>query len=284
MPIDPDALVGATLPETEHSWTHDDVILYHLGIGAGVPPTEPNELAYTYEDGLKVLPTFGTIPMFRSMMNVLTLDGLDVNPAMVLHGGQRIEVGGPIPTAATVVNRGRVAGVWDTGTGAVVDVVVDTVDESGSVLFTNAAGIFVRGEGGFGGDSPPPAEDSPPDREPDLVMESPTLPQQALLYRLSGDKNPLHADPAFAAYGGFDRPILHGLCTYGIACKAVVDRALGGDEASVASWSVRFRGVVFPGETIVTRAWQADGRWIVESVTAERGEPVLTNASVVVAS
>ncbi len=114
-------------------------------------------------------------------------------------------------------------------------------------------------------------------------MQSPTLPQQALLYRLSGDKNPLHADPAFAAMGGFDRPILHGLCTYGIVCKAVVDQVLDGDVSRVARYQARFAGVVFPGETIVTSVWREGDRLLLTATTEERGEPVITNAAVMLA-
>lgn len=280
MPIDPERVVGAALPETEHGWDADDVILYHLGVGAGNPPTATGELEYTYEAALKVLPTFATIPMFPSMMGVLGLDGLDINPAMILHGEQSIRLGGEIPTHAKVVNRGRVTHLYDKGKGAVAVVEVTTSTVDGNELFTNTASIYVRGEGGFGGDPGPEPGNLIPDRVHDAEIASPTLPQQALLYRLSGDKNPLHADPAFAAFGGFDRPILHGLCTYGIVCKAVVDELLAGDVAAVGGFDARFTGVVFPGETVVTRAWREPDRIIVEASTAERGKAVLSNAAV----
>jgi acyl dehydratase len=283
MPIDPARVAGASLPDTTHRWGADDVILYHLGVGAGVPPTDPGELEYTYETNLKVLPSFATIPMFGSMMNVLNIDGLDINPAMILHGEQRIELHRPIPVEASVTNRAHVAGVYDKGKGALVVLEIVSSDQSGVPLFTNTVSIFVRGEGGFGGRPGPEPTDGAPAREPDHVVESPTLPQQALLYRLSGDKNPLHADPAFAAFGGFDRPILHGLCSYGIVCKAVVDGVLGGDVKPVSSYSARFTGVVFPGETIVTRLWDEGDRWVIEAKTAERDTPVISNASMVIA-
>lgn len=282
MPIDPVRILAASVPDTRHTWEVDDVILYHLGIGAGVPPTDPGELAYVYEGDLKVLPSFATVPMFPSLVNAMTLDGLDVNPAMILHGEHAVTVHAPIPTAATVVSRSRVAGVYDKGSGAVVVVDIESSIEGGAALFANRASVFVRGEGGFGGDAGPAPADHAPDRPPDLEVESQTLPQQALLYRLSGDRNPLHADPAFAAFGGFERPILHGLCSFGIVCKAVVDHALDGDVAAVAGYHARFAGVVFPGETIVTRAWNEDGRWIVAATTKERGRPVLSNAAVAV--
>lgn len=278
MPIDPERLVGAELPETEHAWETDDVILYHLGVGAGDPPTDPGELEYTYEGALKVLPTFATIPVFSSMMGVLGVGGLDVNPAMILHGEQSIRLQRAIPTRARVVNRGRITHLYDKGKGAVVVVEIATSTTDGTALFTNTASLYVRGEGGFGGESGPEPGHVPPARDHDIEIASPTLPQQALLYRLSGDKNPLHADPAFAAFGGFDRPILHGLCTYGIVCKAVVDELLGGDVTAVRGMDARFVGVVFPGETLVTRAWRDSDRIVFEASTVERGQRVLSNA------
>lgn len=284
MPIDPERVVGAELPETEHAWSADDVILYHLGLGAGNPPTDPGELEYAYEGALKVLPSFATIPSFSSMMGVLGLDGLDINPAMILHGEQSIRLQGKIPTEAKVVNRGRVTHLYDKGKGAVAVVEIATSTAQGTELFTNTASIYVRGEGGFGGEPGPEPGHLRPERTPDAEFSSPTLPQQALLYRLSGDKNPLHADPAFAAFGGFDRPILHGLCTYGIVCKGVVDQLLDGDVAAVSGVDARFTGVVFPGETVVTRAWREPDRIIAEASTAERGKAVLSNAAVHLAS
>ena len=149
-------------------------------------------------------------------------------------------------------------------------------------LFVNRFSLFLRGEGGFGGDSGPAAGNAAPDRAPDNVVESPTIPQQALLYRLSGDKNPLHADPGFAKMGGFDTPILHGLCSFGIVCKAVVDNALGGDTSKVARYQARFAGVFFPGETMVTSYWKDGNTILVESKSKERGTAVISNAAITV--
>lgn len=280
MPIDPDRVLAAELAESTHTWNEDDVILYHLGVGAGDPPIDAGELEYTYEANLKVLPSFATIPMFPSMMNVLDIDGLDINPAMILHGSQAFEIHRPIPTAATVTNRARVTDVYDTGKGAVVVIEIESVDGSDAPIFTNTASIYIRGGGGFGGVSGREPGHVAPDRQPDRVVVSPTLPQQALLYRLSGDKNPLHADPAFAAFGGFDRPILHGLCSYGIVCKAAVDSVFGGDVTTVSGFAARFAGVVFPGETIVTRLWETEGGYMLEARTEGRDTPVISNAFV----
>jgi acyl dehydratase len=144
------------------------------------------------------------------------------------------------------------------------------------LLFTNRFSLFARGEGGFGGDRGEPQPVPTPDGSPDAEIASPTLPLQAALYRLSGDKNPLHIDPEYARIGGFERPILHGLATFGAACKAVVDRLLDGQTERVRAFRVRFSGIVLPGETIVTSAWRHDDGFLVSATTAERGEPVLT--------
>lgn len=282
MPIEPDKVLGADLGGGVATWGPDDVILYHLGIGAGVPATDPNELAYTYEAQLKVLPSFGVLSVFGTIAGLVMLDGMSINPMMVLHGEQKITIHKPLPTQAKVTNSGKVTEVWDKGKGALVAAETETRDESGDLLCTNRFAVFIRGEGGFGGESGPAPAHAAPDREPDLVVESPTLPQQALLYRLSGDKNPLHADPNMAALGGYDTPILHGLCSYGIVCKAVVDHALDGDVTKVGAYEARFAGPLFPGETIVTSMWRDGDTITVAAHCKERGTPVISNAAVTV--
>ena len=282
MPIDIDKVVGAELPALSHSWDADDVILYHLGIGAGDPATAEGELEYCYEGKLKVLPTFAVVPVFNAIAQVMGVDGMEINPIMILHGEQAITIHQPLPTNATVESTAVIKDVFDKGKGAAVIVETETRDQASTLLATNRFLVFVRGEGGFGGPSGPPPGNAAPERPADLVVESTTLPQQALLYRLSGDKNPLHADPGFAAMGGFDRPILHGLCSYGIVCKAAVDGMLDGDVKSVADFSARFAGVVFPGETIVTSMWREDGRVVLAASCKERGTPVISNAAIAV--
>jgi acyl dehydratase len=282
MPIDIDKALGAELPEGTSSWGPDDVILYHLGVGAGVPPTDPGELAYCYEQGLKVLPSFGVVPAFGTLMGILAVPGMQINPMMILHGEQDLEIHRPIPAEANATHRARVTDIFDRERGALVVLEAKTADEAGDPLFTNRFSAYVRGEGGFGGERGPRPGNLPPEREPDHVVESATLPQQALLYRLSGDKNPLHADPTFAAVGGFDRPILHGLCTFGVACKAVVDHGLGGKTSEVARYQARFSGVVFPGETIVTSMWRESDQIVLRATVKERDVPVLTNAAITV--
>ena len=284
MPVDPSRALGAELPVIEGRWDQDDVILYHLGVGAGDPPTDPAELRYTYEGGLAVLPSFATVPPFPALLGVGGVDGLEFNPALLLHGEHQITLQGPIPTAATVVHRGRVAELWDKGKAALAVVEMVTTDGSGEKLFTNRASLFLRGEGGFGGEPGPPSFSAAPRDEPDIVATSATLPQQALLYRLSGDKNPLHADPGFAAMAGFERPILHGLCSFGVVCKAVVDKVLHGDMTRVAEYRARFSGVVYPGETLVTKIWDEGDHLLVTAETAERGKSVISNGKVTLTS
>ena len=284
MPIDPSKALGAELGEGTYTYSKDDVILYHLGLGAGVPATDPNELEYTYEKNLKVLPSFGVIPTFGAMGGMGNVEGLTFNFAMLLHGEQDLEVHQPIPPEATITNRGKVAEIWDKGKAALVVLQVESSDESGQPLFTNRFSLFLRGEGGFGGEPGPKAGNKKPDREPDGVVEKTLMPQQALIYRLSGDKNPLHADPEFAKMAGFEPPIIHGLCSYGIVCKAIVDDVLDGDTTKVAGWKARFAGVGYPGETYVISYWKEGDKILVEAKSKERDAIIISNAAVTVRS
>ncbi len=292
MPIDPAKALGADLGESAGAYGPDDVILYHLGVGAGFRATDSDELAYTYEKDLVVLPSFAVVASggmtARSRRakgggggigGIGKVPGLEFDPAMLLHGEQDVALHRPLPTAAELTTRGRIAEIYDKGKAALVIVEYAASDADGP-LFTNRMSLFLRGEGGFGGPSGPKAGNERPDREPDGVVESRTLPQQALLYRLNGDKNPLHADPDFAKRGGFDRPILHGLCSYGIACKAVVDAALGGDPSRVSRYQARFAGVAFPGETYRTAWWRDGDRILLDVRSAERDAPIITNAAI----
>ncbi len=279
MPIDRKRALACKLPAAEGGWERDDAILYHLGVGAGVPPTDPGELAYTYEKNLKVLPSFSTVADVGGFPNLLKVPGLEFNPALLLHGEQEIELHQPLPPEAKLKSETRIAEIYDKGKAALLILEVSTVDATGAPLFTNRMSLFLRGEGGFGGPSGPKAQNAPPDREPDGSVESKTLPQQALLYRLNGDKNPLHCDPDFAKLAGFDTPILHGLCTYGIACKAVVDAALDGDVTRVARYGARFAGVGFPGETFVTRYWRERTSILIECRAKQRDAIVISNAA-----
>ena len=278
MPIDPSLALGHELPEYGYSYTPDQVILYHLGIGAGVPATAAGELAYTYEKDLKVLPSFAVIPPMRSGKHLNSVPGLDFDYAKMLHGEQALELHRPIPTSGTVVNQSRVAEIWDKGKAAVVVQEIVSTDETGAPLFTTRSTLFMRGAGGFGGEPGPKAVSLQPDRAPDGVISQTTLAQQALIYRLSGDKNPLHVDPDAAKLGGFDTPIIHGLCSHGIVCKALVDQVLGGDVTRVRSYRVRFAGVGYPGETYQISYWTEGNRILANAASKERNAPIISNA------
>jgi len=199
--------------------------------------------------------------------------------AMLLHGEQEVICHRPLPPEANLTTNARIAEIWDKGKAALV-VLESSSADAGGPLFTNRFSLFLRGEGGFGGEPGPKAGNKAPERAPDGVIERKLLPQQALLYRLSGDKNPLHADPEFAALAGFDRPIIHGLCSYGVACKAVVDEVLGGDVTKVASYAARFAGVGFPGETYLISYWKEDGKILLEVKSKERDAIVISNAAI----
>lgn len=281
MPIDAAKAIAAEPRSTEISWDHKDIQLYHLGLGAGVPATDPDELRYTFESRLHVLPSFATVAgAGMGVVGGLSAPGIDVDLAAVLHGGQSITLHRPIPVRGRATSTSRVAAVHDKGKAAVLVLRTEAADGDGP-LWTSDAQIFVRGEGGFGGERGPSAGGGQPDRGPDRTVERPVREDQALLYRLSGDWNPLHADPEFAKLAGFDRPILHGLCTYGMTLKAIVDTVLGGDVTRVRSYGTRFAGVVFPGETLRIRMWAGEGRVGATVTAVERDDaPVLSDTVV----
>jgi acyl dehydratase len=286
VPIDPAVAIGATLPETEISWTSSDVLLYHLALGAGDPCTDARELRYAYEQDLRVLPTFAVVAPSLGVTEPprVSYPGIEIDLARVLHGTQRIDVHRPLPVQGKARATARVANVYDKGSAAVVVTETAVTDLDGQPLWTNTSSIFARGEGGFGGERGPSGKLERPDRAPDATILTPTLPQQALWYRLLGDRNPLHVDPTFAMAAGFPAPILHGLCTYGIVCKALTDTLLDGDTSRVIGFGVRFAGVVYPGETLRTEAWSDGDRYLVSTTVVERDAPALADAELVVTS
>ena len=300
MPIDVAAALGAEPAACELSWTEPDLLLYHLSLGAGAYRTDPAELRWTYERDLQVLPTFALVAGGRAATMrsgaPMRLPGIDVDLRKILHAGQAITLHAPIPVCASVRSTSRVAQVWDKGKAAVIVLQNEVADLDGRPLWTATSQIWARGEGGFsggppaservaggGGDAGPDTSWAAPERPPDLVLDSPTSTQSAMLYRLNGDLNPLHVDPQFAAAAGLDRPILHGLASYGIACKAVVDEVLGGDASLVRDYAARFAGVLVPGESIRTRIWRDGERLTLQACCPERdGAPVLTHATMTV--
>ncbi len=261
MPINLDEALGAELPPVEFSWSSSDVQLYHLGLGAGADPLDERELRYLTDDTPQVLPTFGSVAQSFHMTKAPTVQfpGIDIELSRVLHASEAVTVPGPIPPSGTGHAVTRFTDIWDKGKAAVIWSETTVTTPDGDPLWTQRRSIFARGEGGFGGERGPSSSAEPPDRAPDAELSIPTLPQQALLYRLCGDRNPLHSDPGFASAAGFPKPILHGLCTYGIGAKALVDEFLDGDVSRVASYGARFAGVLYPGETLKATVWKDGG-------------------------
>lgn len=288
MAIDTAKALSAAPSTRQARWTTRDVLLYHLSLGAGRCADVDPELRYTFERDLHVLPTFamvagqgvsaGELPPMA-----MSLPGIDIDLRRILHGGQSLTVHQPIPSSGTATIHSRVANVWDKGKAAVIELEQAAVEPGGAPLWTTTAQIWARGEGGFGGDPGPETSWSAPDREPDVVLHSPTTPQTALLYRLNGDLNPLHADPAFAAKAGFEAPILHGLASFGIVARSVVDGVLDGDVTRLTGLSVRFAGSLYPGQSLSTSVWRDGDILRLASVCPERGAAaVLTHATATV--
>jgi acyl dehydratase len=285
VPVDPDAALAAPPRTGEISWSTRDVLLYHLSLGAGRDPERGPELGLTYERDLRVLPTFALVAgqgvsAGERTPAGLDLPGIDVDLRRLLHSGQAVRTHRPVPTSGRAFTSSRVAEVWDRGKAAVVVLETEVRTEDDEPLWTTRMQIWARGEGGFGGD-PGPADDSAvPRGEPDLVVDTPTSLDQALLYRLNGDLNPLHVDPEVARAVGFEAPILHGLATYGILARALCHALLGDDPTRLTGLDVRFAGVVEPGERLRTSVWRDDDRLRLHTVNLDRdGASVLTHAS-----
>lgn len=278
MTIDLESLIAAEPETAEYSWSVDDVILYHLGLGAGDPPDDPTELRYAYEEGLEVLPTFSVLAPSAAVSRVLELPGFAVDRSQGLHGEHETIAYKPLPTSGKVTTSARVSTVYDKGAAALAVIEATSYDESGEPFFLNRYSLFFRGEGGFGGDRGEASRFKTPQGEPDHVRDTSTLPQLALLYRLSGDKTNFHADPKAAAKAGFPRPILQGLCTYGIAAKVVVDQYADGHPARLESFAGRFSGVVYPGDTLTISIWRADDEFDVSVSTSDGQVALLAKA------
>jgi acyl dehydratase len=285
MPIDLQTALGAEPTTRDIAWTSRDVLLYHLSLGAGRNADTHPELRWTFERDLQVLATFALVAGQGLSAGDrpaagLRLPGIDIDLRRILHAGQALTVCRPLPVTGTATVTSRVAEVWDKGKAAVIVLENDARTPEGESLWTTRMQIWARGEGGFGGEPGPEISWAQPDRAPDHRLETRTDPDQALLYRLNGDLNPLHVDPEFAAAVGFDRPILHGLAAYGLVAKTLVDGLLDGDASRLRSLSVRFAGSIFPGQTIATSVWRKGNNLVLQSSCPERGgDPVLTHAT-----
>ncbi|NOZ00516.1 MAG: hypothetical protein GXP54_01330 [Deltaproteobacteria bacterium] len=251
-----------------------DVILYALGIGA-----DERELRFLFEgDGrFSTFPTYAVIPPTRGLFEAIVEMKADL--MKLVHGEQAIRWFAPIPTSGTVMTSWEVTDIYDKGSGALAVVTATTEDSKGNPIFENVCSMFIKGEGGFGGDKGPdsPPRQPPADRAPDFHIEQPTLGRQALIYRLNGDRNPLHASPDFARMAGFEKPILHGLCTLGFAARALLNGALEGEPGRLKALSARFSAVVYPGDTIITKGWHTGNGKYALDVSTDRTSGVITN-------
>ncbi|MCY4175044.1 MAG: MaoC/PaaZ C-terminal domain-containing protein [Acidimicrobiaceae bacterium] len=253
MPINPDA-VGAVGEESEVAWTSDDSLLYALGVGAGASDPTGFELEFTTENTRdlpqRALPTQVVVMGMGAMP-----DYGDFDLAALLHGDQHIELHQELPPAGSAVSQTRLAGIYDKIKAALVVLETNARSHDGEPLWTSRAGLFISGEGGWGGDRGPSSTWQRPDRPADHVTGYDTRTDQALLYRLNGDRNPLHTDPSFSALAGFETPILHGLCTFGVAGRALLHTCCASDPARFASMSGRFKMPVLPGQRLDVHIW-----------------------------
>ena len=274
--------IGVEFARSIYSYSERDAVLYALGIGAPSDPIHPAELKFVYErsDDFQVLPTFAVIFAKDLIRQFLCGDiaGIRYNPMMMVHGEQELDVLKPLPPSATVTSQFKIADIMDKGSGLLMIFEVATCDDLGDLLAKARTSVFIRGLGGFGGHRGASRKVDIPDRAPDRVHEGTTLPQQALLYRLAGDANPLHADPSMAAIGGYDRPILHGLCTYGFAARALIKQFCDNDARRLSGLDARFVYHVFPGETLVTEMWRRNASEICfQTKVKERAAVVLSH-------
>ncbi len=289
----PDILEQKTEPCT-FSYGDKDVMLYALGIGMGRDPLDQRELPFVCEKDLKVVPTAATVlssgmtqraaPATRQRPGLRTSE---LNLLMLVHGEQKVELHKPLPSFGTFNATSRTIGAYDKGKDKGAVLVDETVwtDEKGDKIATLTGSTFARGDGGFGG----PSEGAPephfvPTRKPDLSVTLTTRPDQALIYRLNGDLNPLHSDPDIAKRAGFPRPILHGLCTFGITCRAVLQEFCGYDPTRILSHEARFSAPVFPGDVISVDLWKDRDVVSFEARVIDRGETVIKNGRTVLRS
>lgn len=290
--FDPEPVISHKFPESLYSYTERDAAIYALGVGACAKDAiDDKELKYVYHhDGqefIQVLPTFSTLFSLGVSSQLEQLPGLQFDPRLLLHGQQYIEIYKPLPSHGCILNKASIAGLHDKGKATVLEIeIVSYEKESGERLCMNRLAIYLRGAGGFSKSSQPYSYSSNrsnqsafpkiPKSQPFVVYEECTHVSQALLYRLSGDYNPLHSDPMFAEIAGFSRPILHGLCTLGFAVRAIIKCICRGDQNMIKSISGRFLLHVYPGETLITEMWVAGSRVIYQVKVKERNRAVLS--------
>lgn len=289
--IDPQRIISYKFPEATYTYTERDAALYALGVGAcSKDAVDAKELKYVYhqngQQSIEVLPTFSTLFPNDIQPQLAAIPSLDFDPRLLLHGQQYIEIYKPLPSSGCIINKATVAGLHDKGKATVLEIEVSSYEkESGALLCKNRMSIYLRGAGGFSKSSEmysytsyPPNQTAYkiPRTQPFAVYEDTTQPPQALLYRLSGDYNPLHSDPMIAETAGFSRPILHGLCTLGFAVRAIVKTVCNGDQNMIKTISGKFLLHVYPGETLITEMWFDGLRVLYQVKVKERNRAVLS--------
>jgi len=276
MPIQYPEILNLKRGGMEFSWTDRETMLYALGVGMGADPMNEQELPFVYERNLRAMPTLASVVAWGAGPG-----NMNINFLMVVDGERTITFHKPMPGSGNIVAESRVLGAWDKGKDKGAVITTETVlkeKASGDKLVTLVGSTFARGDGGFGGPSEgQPAPHEVPKRPADRSVDIQTLPNQALIYRLSGDRNPLHSDPEFAKRAGFPRPILHGMCTYGITCRAVLQTYAEYDAARFKSHAARFSSPVFPGETITVDLWKDANVISFEARVKSRNVTVIKN-------
>ena len=276
MPINYDEIMSMTSENVEISYSDKDSILYSLGVGLGNDPMNLAELKYVYENSQVALPSMATNFQYHSPL----LLKANINFILVVHGEQKLSFSNPLPVSGDFISNAKVIGCYDKGAGkgAIIDVETKiNLKKDNTEICKLVSTTFARGDGGFGGPESPKSEIFKIEGDPDFVHEIKTKPDQALIFRLSGDYNPLHSDPNFAKTAGFEKPILHGMCTYGIACRSLVESVCEGDAKRLKKFDCRFSSPVYPGETIVTEMWKNGSKVYYQSKVKERDKIVIKN-------
>lgn len=278
--------IGVDQKTIEYNFTKRDTVLYALGVGAPADWLNQDDLKFVYElhHDFCALPTMPVVYSSESINDIVSgeIAGIKFNPMMLVHGEQSLEIKKTLPVAGKILCTPKIANIYDKGSGMLMKNVVTCVDEVGDVVAETVSSMFIRGLGGFGGERGTSEKIEMPDRAPDKRHEEQTLTRQALIYRLSGDINPLHADPNMAQVGNFEKPILHGLATYGFAGRAILKHFADNDPTRFKSIKGRFSREVYPGDTLITEMWESDEGILFQTKAKDRDVVVFSGGLAVV--